>query len=71
MPISHTVTRSSMISEVYYDTEKKLLTLIFGKGGQYNYEEVPEEVYKALLNAESIGKYFLANIKGKHTTEKI
>lgn len=71
MPITHHVTRSTMITEVEYDSDKKLLTLTFGRGGKYNYEEVPKEVYDALLGAESIGKYFLANIKNKYATEKV
>jgi hypothetical protein len=71
MPIQHTVTRSSMISEVDYDSDEKLLTLTFSKGGKYQYEDVSKDVYEGLLNAESIGKYFLAHIKNKYVTEKI
>jgi hypothetical protein len=71
MPINHHVTRSSMITEMEYDEAEKLLRLKFAKGGWYEYQDVPEEVYQELLNAESIGKYFLASIKGKFPTEKI
>lgn len=71
MPITHHVTRSSMISEFDYDSDEKLLTLTFTKGGKYQYEDVLKDVYEGLLNAESIGKYFLANIKNKYKTEKI
>lgn len=51
MPITHHVTRSTMITQIEYDSDKKLLTLTFGKGGKYKYEEVPKEVYEALINA--------------------
>lgn len=70
MPTNHHVTRSSMISEIEYDETEKLLKLKFSKGGWYEYKDVPKEVYNELLNAESIGKYFLANIKSKYETEK-
>lgn len=68
--IHHHVTRSTMISEVEYDEENKLLKLKFAKGGWYEYKEVPKNIYNDLIGAESIGKYFLANIKNKYETEK-
>ncbi len=68
--IKHYATRSSMISEVEYDEENKLLRLKFTKGGWYEYKDVPKEVYLELINADSIGKYFLANIKNKYETKK-
>ena len=71
MPIQHTVTRSSMITEIEYDDSEKLLKLKFAKGGWYEYNDVPKEVYQDLLNSESIGKYFLANIKDKYKTERV
>lgn len=70
MTINHHVTRSTMITEIEYDAEKQLLWLIFGKGGKYEYKDVPKDVYEGLLGAESIGKYFLANVKGRFETEK-
>lgn len=61
-----------MISEVEYDETKKLLTLIFVKNNaKYEYQEVPKEIYTDMLAADSIGKYFLANIKDKYTTERV
>lgn len=70
MPITNHITRSSMISEMEYDSDKKLLTLNFN-GSKYEYKDVSEETYKELINAESIGKYFLKNIKGKYEHERI
>ena len=61
---------SSMISEVEYDEAEKLLKLKFTKGGWYGYLDVPKEVCQELLSADSVGKYFLANIKNKYETEK-
>ena len=70
MPIQHTVTRSSMITDIEYDEENKLLRLKFAKGGWYEYKDVPKEVYNELLSADSIGKFFLARIKNNYETEK-
>lgn len=39
------------------------LRVEFLNGGIYDYSEVPVEVYDACLKADSVGKYFSANIK--------
>lgn len=63
-------TRSSMITSYGYDEAEKVLQLTFTKGGTYDYQDVPKEVYDGMVEAESIGKYFLANIKDKYEFEK-
>ena len=62
-------TRSSFISEISYDEAEKVLRLTM-KGGTYDYKDVPKEKFDEILSAESVGKYFLANIKGKYAEEK-
>lgn len=66
----HSINNSSMLTEIEYDNEKELLRIKFAKGGWYEYSEVPKVIYEGLLNATSAGKYFLANIKDKFSTEK-
>ncbi len=61
---------SSMISEYQYDETEKILKLKFTKGGWYGYLDVPKEVVKEFTEAESPGKFFLANIKNKYEMEK-
>lgn len=39
------------------------LTVQFGTGFTYEYEEVPEEVFMALRDAESVGRYFIAHVR--------
>lgn len=63
-------TRSSMLKTIAYDDSKKELIVTFASGGTYKYEEVPKSVFNEMINAESEGKYFLANIKGKYKFEK-
>lgn len=54
---------SSMIHAVGYDKEKHILEIVFNTGRTYQYADVPPEEYEGLLNAESKGRYFLANIR--------
>ena len=60
---------SSQIESVAWDNET--LFVRFQNGNVYSYEEVEEEEYKALLNAESVGKHFSKYIKGEKTYKKI
>jgi hypothetical protein len=47
------------------------LFLQFKNGTIYKYKDVPAIVEEALINAESFGKFFAANIKDKFVTEKV
>lgn len=66
-----TITRSGMVNTIKYDEDKSLLTLTFNSGGSYEYEEVPKQVFTDMLAAESAGKYFHSNIKGKYEAKKV
>ncbi len=55
---------SSLIKEVSYDPDTQVLTIVFATTDEvYEYSDVPEEIYEALMAAESKGKYFVNNIK--------
>jgi hypothetical protein len=58
-----TTVESSMIHAIGYDAEQQLLEIVFNTGRTYQYLEVPPEVYKELMKAESKGRYFLANVR--------
>ena len=45
--------------------EDQVLEVTFIKGGKYRYNGVPEEIYKLLLNADSVGKAFHRYIRPK------
>lgn len=60
---------SSQIESVAWDSDT--LFIRFHGGNVYSYEDVEEEEYKALLNAESVGKHFSKYIKGEKTCKKI
>lgn len=61
---------SSNIAAVAYDAEKQILGVQFHRSGIYHYEGVPADVHESLLNADSVGKYFIANIKNAYPYTK-
>lgn len=62
---------SSNLASVGYDKDNELLEIEFKHGGIYQYFGVPVEVYKELMNADSHGKYFAANIKNDYEYQKM
>lgn len=62
---------SSMISEVGYDNNARVLRVVFKKGPEWEYDNVPPEEYETLIHASSVGKYFHANIRNQFTGRKI
>lgn len=66
---------SSNIKAVGYDPATKVLEIEFLPRQESNketnvvrYNTVPQETYDALINAESVGRYFHNEIKGKFPT---
>lgn len=58
--------QSSLLRSVEYDSLNKVLEIELHHGEIYQYVGVPAAVYKGLMNAESHGKYFNAQIKGTY-----
>lgn len=54
---------SSNLASIGYDTTSNTLEIEFNNGSIYQYFDVPEHEYQALMYAESKGRYFDANIK--------
>ncbi len=63
--------QSSNQKSVGYDRENKVLEIEFHSGSVYQYLNVPEPVFKALLNAASNGTYFHDNIKERYRYQRI
>ena len=55
---------SSFIRRVCYDDENRYLLIRLGNTW-YHYCNVPDETVTALIEAESAGRYFNANVRGK------
>lgn len=62
---------SSQIGAVGYDAETNTLRIRFKSGSTYEYAGVPSDIYDDLLTAESFGRFFGANIKGKFEYERL
>jgi hypothetical protein len=62
---------SSNLASIGYDAENEILEVQFNHGGVYQYFDVPENVYEELMNADSHGRYFVANIKDDYEYQKI
>lgn len=64
---------SLRINWCFYDTDLCELTIQFRdkKRRTYKYIRVPHNIASELYNAESPGKFFEANIKGKFTYSEI
>ena len=54
---------SSMMRTVGYDPQEHILEIEFQSGGIYQYYKVDEEVFKELMEAESLARYFHDHIK--------
>jgi len=62
---------SSNIASVGYDRNAQLLEVAFHDGSVYQYYEVPEGAFAALIGAESVGKYFSGHIKGRYRYTRV
>jgi hypothetical protein len=63
---------SEMLSSVAYDADRCILYLRFRDTGDvYRYFEFPDAEYRALLDAESHGRFFLAHIRGHYPYERM
>ena len=63
--------KSSNINSIGYDLETRTLEIEFHSGGVYQYYNVPENIYRGLMNADSYGSYFHKNIKSNYKYKKL
>ncbi|MEW5803885.1 MAG: KTSC domain-containing protein [bacterium] len=62
---------SSNILSVGYDRETSILEVKFHSGHLYQYVNVPESVYHALMSASSKGSYLHAHIKDRYRCRQV
>ena len=62
---------SSNILSLGYSKKERMLEVEFKAGTVYRYFNVNKELYEQMLKAESVGKYFHINIKGKYDFKKV
>lgn len=68
MPL--TPVKSSNIEALYYDDKTRLLTVKFKSGAMHDYHGVHPDTWLGLQAADSVGKYFHANIRNAHKSSK-
>jgi len=62
---------SSSITEAGFDPRSRILELMFTDGRVYRYFDVPLDVYANLLDAPSVGRFFLENIRDIYRFERM
>lgn len=63
---------SSMITSIGYDQANSTIEIEFKSNHQvWHYYDVPEYVWYEFESAQSVGKYFHANIKGKYPDGRV
>lgn len=62
---------SSELQAVAYDDQGLILEIEFRNGRIYRYQPVPESIYRALMAAESKGRFFNALIRDKYSYQRV
>jgi hypothetical protein len=62
---------SSMIQAVGYDSETRMLEVVFNSGQLYYYKDVPPDVHQELMAADSKGQYMRAAIIGVYPDYRV
>ncbi|MDI6734790.1 MAG: KTSC domain-containing protein [bacterium] len=62
---------SSNMRTIGYDSKSQTLEIEFHSGDIYQYFNVPESIYNALMSASSHGSYFHHYIKDQYRWTKI
>jgi hypothetical protein len=62
---------STTLGSAGHDDQAAVLELQFRNGTVYQYSLVPQQVYRDLLQAESKGRFFNHNIRGKFPYQRI
>jgi hypothetical protein len=69
LKIPRTNVVSTNVKSVGYDTPTRTLDVEFATG-VYRYDDVPQDVFDRMMNAESIGKFIHTDIKNAFTGVK-
>ena len=56
---------SSVLASAVFDEATNRLTVVFKSGRSYDFFDIPTDVWTGLKKADSKGRYFTQNIKGK------
>lgn len=62
---------SSVMQKVGHSDEGNILRIVFNSGSIYDYENVPLDVYRSMIRANSVGRYYHNYIKGAYKSSQI
>lgn len=62
---------SSFISKTSYSEDQKVLKIDYKSGDEILYRNFPLEEWNKLISAESVGKFFHKEIKGKYDYKQL
>jgi len=62
---------SSVLRTAIYDPADRILRLTFRTGAAYDYEDVPEDIFRRLITAESAGAFYNLEIKSHFTARPV
>jgi len=69
--VIYNIVKSSNIIESAYNVDTKKMTVKFNNGMEYEYNEVPHEMYVQFRLAESQGKFFSSKISKNYEYKKL
>lgn len=69
--ITRTAVESSSIKSVGYDADTQTLEVEFIRGTFYRYPRVSSKTFEEMLKAESVGKFFAANIRDSYKGKRV
>ncbi len=64
--MDRTPVNSSNVESVGYDVDSQTLEVAFKNGAVYQYFDVPQNTFEELRDADSVGGYLAARIKGTY-----
>ena len=65
------IVSSSSVASVGYEPKSRTLEIEFHSGSVYEYQEVPPEVFRGLMEAPSVGRYFANKIRGQYPSTRL
>ncbi|PMB52010.1 KTSC domain-containing protein [Fischerella thermalis CCMEE 5201] len=62
---------SSMANAIGYDSNTNILQIEFHNGAVYQYSDIDQDTWQDLHQADSVGKFFNENVRGKYQYERV
>ena len=63
--------QSSNVTEVGYDQDSMILEVLFHSGSVYQFFDVPEGLFREMLQADSVGRFFNQQIRDSYRYVKL